>query len=203
MTRKRNLIKSTSLLALFLALAVLLNFVEHYLPVLVSIPGVKLGLANTMGLIVLYFFSKKEYAGLGFFRVLIVSLLFSGLFSSAFFLSFSGWLLSTIVCIMLVKTKKLSIYSLSVASAIFHGVGQILCACIIYKSIYMLTYLPILLFSGIITGILIAFVSSLVIERIAPYISKILGKNYTIIKNNQKSIKKENKIKVNITITKK
>ena len=203
MTRKRNLIKSTSLLALFLALAVLLNFVEHYLPVLVSIPGVKLGLANTMGLIVLYFFNKKEYAFLGFFRVLIVSLLFTGLFSSAFFLSFSGWLLSTTVCIILSKTKKLSIYSLSVASAIFHGIGQILCACVLYSSLYMLSYLPILLFSGIITGILIAFVSSLVIERIDPYVSKMLGRKPTIVNKKHTVLQKKNKIKLNVTITKK
>ena len=170
MDRRKKIIKTASLLALFLALSVLLNFVEYYLPVIVTIPGVKLGLANTMGLIVLYFFGKEEYALLGFFRVLLVSLLFTGLFSSAFFLSLSGWFLSTIVCILLASTKKLSIYSLSIASAISHGIGQILCACIIYSTPYMLTYLPILLFSGLISGGLIAFIASLVIKRIEPYI---------------------------------
>ena len=199
---RRKLIKTTSLLALFLALAVLLNFVESYLPVLVTIPGVKLGLANTMGLIVLYFFGKKEYAGLGFFRVLLVSLLFTGLFSSAFFLSLSGWFLSTIVCIMLAKTKKLSIYSLSVASAICHGIGQILCACLLYTSIYMLTYLPILLFSGIITGLLVGFISSLVIIRIDPYVCKMLNKKPTITKTVSINKEKEKNIKVKITIHK-
>lgn len=203
MNRRKKSIKTTSLLALFLALAVLLNFVENFLPVLVTIPGVKLGLANTMGLIVLYFFGKKEYIGLGFFRVLLVSLLFTGLFSSAFFLSLSGWILSTIVCIILAKVKKLSIYSLSVASAITHGVGQIICACILYSSLYMLSYLPILLFSGIITGLLIGFISSLVIVRIDPYVCKMLNKKPTIIKNVLKIEDNKKKIKIKVNITKK
>ena len=172
MNRTNKIIKTTSLLALFLALSVLLNFVEHQIPMLVSIPGVKLGIANTMGLIVLYFFGKFEYGLIGFFRVLLAGLLFTGLFSSTFFLSFSGWFLSTIVCIILVSTKKLSIYSLSIASAIFHGIGQTICAAIYYSSIYMLSYIPILLFSGLISGGLIAFISSLIIKRIEPYIKK-------------------------------
>ena len=172
MTRKSKSIKTVSLLALFLALAVLLNFVEHLIPTINTIPGVKLGLANTMGLIVLYFFGKKNFAMIGFFRVLLVSLLFTGLFSSAFFLSLSGWLLSTIVCIILSKVKIFSIYSLSVASAITHGVGQIICSCFIYKSVYMLSYLPIIQFSGLITGVAIAFISSLVITRIEPSVNK-------------------------------
>lgn len=175
MTRKSKLIKTVSLLSLFLALAVLLNFVEHLIPTIITIPGVKLGLANTMGLIVLYFFGRKNFAMIGFFRVLLVSLLFSGLFSSAFFLSLSGWLLSTIVCILLSYVKHLSIYSLSVASAITHGIGQIVCACFLYSSAYMLSYLPILLFSGLITGVLIAFISSLVITRIEPFVENIIN----------------------------
>ena len=82
MNQRRKLLKTTSLLAIFLALAILLNYIENFIPVIIPIPGVKLGLANTMGLIVLYFFGRGEYGLLGFFRVLIVSFwtLFRGLF---------------------------------------------------------------------------------------------------------------------------
>lgn len=211
MTRKRKLIKTTALLSLFLALSILLNYLESFLPAS-FIPGVKLGLANTMGLIVLYFFGKKEYFLLGFFRVLIVSILFTGLFSYGFFLSLSGWFLSSIICIILVKFKKLSIYSLSSISAITHGIGQILCACILYKSIYMLSYIPILLFTGVVTGLLIAFISQLIINRVKPYIYRMLNINNAVAKennlkisdgkNNNKSEKKKekNRVKINLII---
>lgn len=193
MNQRRKLLRTTSLLALFLALAILLNYVENFIPVIIPIPGVKLGLANTMGLIILYFFGRAEYGLLGFFRVLIVSLLFSGLFSSGFFLSLSGWFLSCIGCILLSYIKKLSIYSLSVASAILHGVGQVLCACILYSSIYMLTYLPILLLSGLISGIVIAALSSLIIKRISPYIKKenLYSFFHPKKKNNKETIKQD------------
>ena len=57
-------------LALFLALGVVLNIIESMLPILIPIPGVKLGIANTIGLIVLYYYGPKEYTLIGFLRVL-------------------------------------------------------------------------------------------------------------------------------------
>ncbi len=164
-------IYNISLLAIFLAIGVLLNYVENLLPVLIPVPGVKLGIANTIGLIVLYFFDRKRYALLGFLRVILVSVLFMGLFTSGFLLSLSGWFLSTLVCIALSFNKKISIYTLSVAGAIFHSIGQIICASILYSSVYILTYLSILVFVGVITGLTIAFLSSIIIKRLSNIIN--------------------------------
>ncbi len=165
--------KKIALLSLLLAIAILLNAVENIIPVIIPVPGVKLGLANTMGLIVLYFFSRKHYILIGFLRVIIVSILFNGLFSSGFYLSLSGWLLSSLICLLLSFCKHVSIYALSVSSSIFHGIGQIIMACVLYSSIYMLSYLPILLLSGLISGLVIAFLSSIIITRISKIIKKI------------------------------
>ena len=166
-----NLVKRISSLALFLALAILLNYIENLIPLPVIVPGLKLGLANTMNLIILYFYGKKEYFSIGFLRVLLISLMFSGIFSNAFFLSMSGFLLSSIAVMLLSNIKGLSLYSLSVTSAIYHGIGQILCAIVLYwtgdgSSIYLLTYIPILSISGVITGLGIAFISKITIERL-------------------------------------
>ncbi len=163
---QKKKIYNISLLAIFLAIGVLLNYVENLLPVLIPVPGVKLGIANTIGLIVLYFFDRKRYALLGFLRVILVSVLFMGLFTSGFLLSISGWFLSTLICIILSFNKKISIYTLSVAGAIFHSIGQIITASILYSSVYILTYLPILVFLGVITGLTIAFLSSIIIKRL-------------------------------------
>ena len=81
---------------MFLALGVVLNIIESLLPVLIPVPGVKLGIANTIGLIVLYFYGAKEYILIGFLRVLLVALLRTGIGSTAFLLSLSGWLISTL-----------------------------------------------------------------------------------------------------------
>ena len=51
-------------LAIFLAMGIVLNIVESMIPLPIAIPGIRLGLANTMGLIVLYFYSPKEYVAI-------------------------------------------------------------------------------------------------------------------------------------------
>ena len=102
-TSKR--IKKLTQLSLFLAIGIILNIVESMIPIPLPIPGIKLGLANTIGLIVLYYYSPKEYLYIGFLRVLVVGLLRSGLFSVSFLLSLSGWFLSSLVTLVLYKTK--------------------------------------------------------------------------------------------------
>jgi heptaprenyl diphosphate synthase len=123
-------------LALFLALGVVLNIIESMLPILIPIPGVKLGIANTIGLIVLYYYCPKEYTLIGFLRVLLVALLRTGIGSISFILSLSGWLLSTIFVLFVYNFKKVSIYGLSMSSAVMHGIGQIIMVVFIYSLLF-------------------------------------------------------------------
>ena len=153
-----------SRLAMFLAVGIILSIFESMLPVLVPIPGVKLGLANTVGLLVLYFYSPKEYIGIGFLRVLIVGLLRSSVMT--FTISFSGWLLSSLIVLLFYFFKKASIFGLSIISAVGHSVGQILMVMLYYKMPLMINYLPILLFTSIISGALIAYLSSIVLKHL-------------------------------------
>lgn len=163
---RHSQIKRLTALAMFLAISVVLHYVESLIPVFIPVPGVKLGLANSIGLLVLYFFNRKDFVFLGFLRVLLVGLISTGIFTSAFFLSLSGWLLSTIIVLILSSSKNISIYPLSVCSSIFHGIGQVGCAAILYGSIYMMGYLPIILIAGCITGLLIAILSALTIRQL-------------------------------------
>ena len=62
-------------LSFFLAASVLLNYIEAVLLQFPSIaPGVKLGLANCVGLVVLYFYGPVDFFSVGFLRVLLVAL---------------------------------------------------------------------------------------------------------------------------------
>ena len=93
--RKETLTHKIVRLSIFLALSIVLNIVESMIPLPIAIPGIRLGLANTMGLIVLYFYSPKEYIAIGFLRVFLVTLIRTGFGSMSSILSFSGWFLST------------------------------------------------------------------------------------------------------------
>ena len=166
-------IKKMSQLALFLAIGIILSILGSLVPIPVPVPGVRRGLANTVGLILLYYYSPKEYVSIGFLRVLIVGLIRTGLFSVSFFLSLSGWFLSSLVCVIIYYLKLFSIYGLSITSAVFHGVGQIIVVMIIYSTYGLIIYLPILMFTGIISGSLTAFISSLFLMKFDKHITYI------------------------------
>ncbi|HHU28957.1 TPA: Gx transporter family protein [bacterium] len=152
-------------LSLFLAIGVLLHYLESQIPYSFAVPGVKLGLANISGLLVLYFYNPKEFVFIGFLRVLIVALLYSG-FGTAFLLSLSGWGLSTLLVLIMFYSVKPSIYGLSLVSAIFHSLGQILTVMAIYEAIGMINYMPVLLLSSSISGVITARISASVLKRL-------------------------------------
>jgi len=60
---------------LFAALAILMGYVEFMIPVPVPIPGVKLGLANVIVIIMLYFMDAKSAFFVSLIRVLLSGLL--------------------------------------------------------------------------------------------------------------------------------
>ena len=51
-------------------------------------------------------------------------------------------------------------------SAVMHGVGQIIMVMIIYQMPQMINYLPILVISGIISGNVLALLSSELLKRL-------------------------------------
>lgn len=163
---RNNSTKKIVRLSLFLALGVVLNIIESMLPVLIPVPGVKLGIANTIGLIVLYYYGPKEYTLIGFLRVILVALLRTGIGSISFILSLSGWLLSTIFVLLIQLIKKVSIFGLSMSSAVMHGVGQIIMVIFIYSLPEMINYLPILIVSGIISGNVLALLCSELLKKL-------------------------------------
>ena len=161
--RKETLTHKIVRLAIFLAIGIVLNIVESLIPIPIAVPGIRLGLANTMGLIVLYFYSPKEYIAIGFLRVFFVALFRTGLGSMSFILSLSGWAISTLITLLIYLFGKASVYGLSITSALFHQVGQIIMVMIIYQLPEMVNYLPVLLITGGISGALVGFISSKVL----------------------------------------
>lgn len=161
--KKETLTHKIVRLAIFLALGIVLNIVESLIPIPIAVPGIRLGLANTMGLIVLYFYSPKEYIAIGFLRVFFVALLRTGLGSISFILSLTGWAISTLITLLIYMFGKASIYGLSIISALFHQVGQIIMVIILYQLPEMINYLPVLLITGGISGALVGFISSKVL----------------------------------------
>ena len=58
------------------ALAIIFGYVEMLLPVFVTIPGMKLGLANLVTVFVLYTYRTKEAAIISLIRIVVIGFLF-------------------------------------------------------------------------------------------------------------------------------
>jgi heptaprenyl diphosphate synthase len=152
-------------LAMLLALGIIINYAEFaFIPTAFIAPGVKLGIANSVGLIVLFLFKEKEYLIFGFLRVVLTAL-FTG-FGFSFFIGLSGYVFASIAVVIILQTKQLSIFGLSIIGAMFHGVGQILMVSYLYNSIFMINYLPVLLITGMMAGLVVAYLSKEVLLRV-------------------------------------
>lgn len=152
-------LKKSVRLAMFLAISIVLNIVESIIPLFNGIiPGLKLGLANIIVLMVLYIYSFKDALFISITRVFIVGILRTGIFSITFMFSLVGSLFS--VCMMgIFKRTKLSMIGISVIGSIFHTIGQLLTATIILKNINVFYYMPIIIIFSIFTGIVIGYLS--------------------------------------------
>ena len=144
---------------LFAALAILMGYVEMLIPLPLLVPGMKLGLANVIIVIVLYHMDTKSAFFISLVRVLMSGLLFQGF--AGLLYSLAGALLSLGVMALLKKTGKVSITGVSVMGGVFHNVGQIIVAVAVVENIKMAYYLPFLLVTGVVTGFVIGAVARL------------------------------------------
>lgn len=143
--------------AMLSCLALIFSYIEFLIPIDFGMPGIKLGLANLLIVIALYGLEWKYALTINIVRIILSGLLFSGVFGVIY--SLSGGLLSFLVMVILKKTKKFSIIGVSMAGGVFHNLGQILMAAKLVSNIKIFCYFPVLLFSGMATGILIGFIA--------------------------------------------
>ena len=149
-------------LGLFTAFAMILSFVESQIPTFVAIPGIKLGLPNIAIIIILYRFGWKEATIISLLRVLLTSLLFGTVLSMLY--SIAGAVLSLVVMILL--KKFLSTVTISVVGGVFHNVGQIAVAILVTETQQLVYYLPVLIISGVIAGIVVGLVAATAVSKI-------------------------------------
>lgn len=165
-----------TLMAVFLAYALIMGVIETLIPLDFIAPGVRLGLANVVVLTAIYLFSWRDVLGIILLKSFIPSMLFGTVFT--FLYSLSGSLLSFAVMYALIRLLRgrLSPVGVSVCGAIAHNVGQLLVASCLVSSAAVFAYLPVLLVSGVITGILVGTAVGVTLKYIETHL-KLIGKD--------------------------
>jgi heptaprenyl diphosphate synthase len=148
-----------------ISISVVLSIVESAISGLIFlVPGVKLGLANVITLIILMTMSEKDAFLVVFVRILIVALTYSGLFSNSFWISLSGGMLA-IVSMILIRKTKLSVFSVSVFGSLMHMVGQIAAAIVVSNTETLIYLLPYMIALSVPTGLITGYLAKRVIRN--------------------------------------
>ena len=169
--KKDNQVEDSSLLTkriatmgMLVAIAFVLSYIEVLLPFSIGIPGAKIGLANLAVLTALYLLGEREAFGIALVRLILVAFTFGNL--AAFLYSLGGMICSYVGMVALRKGNHFSIISVSCIGGVLHNMGQLVVAFFVLKTTALWTYLPILIISGVVAGVVIGFIGGALIQRL-------------------------------------
>lgn len=169
--------RSIALGGILLALAFALSALENAIPL--PLPGgVKPGLSNVIIMFALFHINTKTAITVNFLKSCLVFLT-RGM--TAFLMSLCGGMLSLLIIVIIYMSIRPSLIFISVSGAISHNIGQICIAALLLKSASVFSYLPVLIISGIATGIL----TGIVLRTAEPALLSVAGKTSFLQKDRQ------------------
>lgn len=156
--------KKIAFCSLLTALALIFGFLEHLVSLDYIAPGIKLGLANSIVLILIYLKQYNSAILVNLTRILLSTLLFSGPIAALF--AVSGASISMFASFLLLKAKHLSVVGISIVGAVCHNLGQILVAFFVMGTASVLYYIPVLSLCGAVSGLLTGTVTNLILKHL-------------------------------------
>ena len=165
---------------------IIISFLESFIPVPIPVPGIKLGLGNIITMIAIVFLGFKDVLFIVAVRCFVVAILTRGVMMLAF--SLSGGILSAIVMWLLYKklARFFSIKGISISGAIVHNVTQLTVASLILGQVVVLYYLPVLLVSAVVTGLITGSIGELAINEVRK--KGILDKEQMTTEDNEEQV---------------
>lgn len=162
--------RRTAELGLFLALALILSYVESLIPFSFGIPGMKLGLPNLIVLLLLYDETgngAREALLVNILRIVLSGFLFSNLYAILYALA--GAVFSFAAMCVGRRMKRFSMMGVSILGGVFHNIGQILVAMTVVETFAVAYYAPFLIVAGTVTGALLGLVGM----ELKPYLRRM------------------------------
>ena len=161
--------RRTAQLGFFLALALILAYVESLIPFSFGIPGIKLGLPNLVVVLLLYGTggnNVRDALTVNLLRIVLSGFLFSNLYTILY--SLAGAALSFAAMLIGRRMRCFSIVGVSVFGGVFHNIGQIIVAMFVVETVYVGYYVPVLIAVGTVTGASLGIVAM----ELIPYLER-------------------------------
>lgn len=164
-------VRRTVTLSLLVSVALMLSYVESLIPPFIAIPGVKIGLANSVTVFALYLLDIRCAVIISVLRVSLASLLFGS--PVTFIYSIVGAALSILVMALLRRIDFFSAIGVSALGGVAHNLGQVAVAALIMENAGLLYYFSLLIVAGVVAGAAIGVISALLVSKIEPIIKKL------------------------------
>ena len=155
-------IRRLAVSALLVTVMLMLGYVESLVPT--GLPGIKLGLSNSVLILAIVWLGIPAAFALMVVKVLLSGFLFSGV--NAMMYACAGGLLSMVVMSALYKTRAFSLTPIAMAGAVAHNVGQVALAMLILQTAKLVYYMAILMLAGLVTGFVTGTIASILIRRL-------------------------------------
>lgn len=155
----REISRKAAFLGISLALCMVLSWLDSLLSSAMPVPGLRLGLANTVICAVLMKYSVKEGFAMSLLRSGFVGLT-RGAVSGI--MSLCGGMAAFVVTALLISRKRLNVRTVSVLAAAAHTLGQLAAACVIMGTVRVLYYSVFLLPAALVTG----FCTGTILDRL-------------------------------------
>lgn len=165
-------LKKLTLLAMFTTIALIIFTIESALPPLVPIPGIKIGLANIVTLVLLRNYPAGEALLVLFMRIMLSTFFFGQALSLLY--SLAGGLLCFIVMYGINRLLRGHfVFLTGAAGGLFHNLGQLSAAWFLTKTDGVLVYLPFLVISGILAGLFTGLCAHFAQKYLMPVIRRL------------------------------
>ncbi len=160
-------------MGIFTALALMIHIIEAPLPR--PLPWVKLGLSNTVALVLIHLMGATEALAVTFLRTVVGALVLGTFMSPSFVLSFVGGLTSTALMAVIYRYlyPRVTFIGISVLGALTHNTSQLLVAYLLFfnalklNELGLVLLLPTLILFAIPAGVLVGYLSYGITNRLA------------------------------------
>lgn len=157
--------KKVAQFGLLTSMMLVLGLVERQFALVPGIPGIRLGLSNTVLLYALCMISTSGAWVLMALKVLLGGLLYAGV--SGMMYSLAGGVLSMLAMLLALRIRGIGLTGVSVVGAVFHMAGQLLVSRWLLGSWAALVQAPILLVAAVVTGVVTGIIAQAVCRALA------------------------------------
>lgn len=156
---------TTAYLAVMLGLCLIFGYLETLIPLNLGFPGAKIGICNLLVFLLLKRNGLKVALCINILRILIINILFTGVFSLIYALP--AGIIATIIMYLLIKWGIFGALGISAAGGALHNLTQTAVAAVVLGTPSIFTALaPYLLILGMAAGIVCGFLAELVDSRL-------------------------------------